>query len=323
MHLSTCWPFDGLLDSQQPVGFRDAGSFVTGENPPPGASINFQLKTPADKVEMRITTADGQPVRTLTFPGRAGVNRVWWNLRYDSARAVVMRTPPPNAAWVPLGMNGTRPLVTWSRSEANPLVVPGTYTVTLKAAGKEQTQTLNVLADPGSGSTLEEMKAQLAFALQLRDDINTVANAINSMEWTRRQLIDFRTMITSDPQYATMRSGADGGAPPAKVLVDAINEVEKQVITTQDKLEDIDLTGFTEDSFRSPMGIYGKLNNLAGHIIQSGADMRPTNQQVEVRQELVKQLDGVKKEMDDLKTKTIPSLNGTLKANGFNGQVKP
>lgn len=305
------------------VGFRDPGSFVGGENPPPGASINFQLKKAADTVEMRITTADGQPVRTLTFPGRAGINRVWWNLRYDSARAVVLRTPPPNAAWVPVGINGTRPMVLWSRSQANPLVVPGTYTVTLKAAGKEQTQALTVLADPAAGSTAEGMKAQLTFALQLREDITSVADAINNMEWTRRQLIDFRTMITTDPQYATMRSGADGGAPPAKVLVDAINAAEKQVIATQDKLEDIDLTGYTEDSFRSPMGIYGKLNNLAGHVIESGADMRPTNQQVEVRQELIKQLEGVKKEMDELKAKTIPALNGTLKANGFNGQVKP
>lgn len=304
------------------VGVRDAGSFVGGQNPPYGAAIDFQLKNPADKIEMRITSADGQPVRTLTFAGRAGLNRAWWDLRYDAAHAVVLRTPPPNAAWVPLGLNGTRPLILWSRSDANPLVVPGTYTVTLKAAGKELSQPLTVLADPGSGGTMEGMQAQTAFGLQLRSDISTVADAINSLEWTRRQLIDFRTMITSDSQFAAMRSGADGGAPPAKVLVEAINQVEKQLITTQDKLEDTNLTGYIEDSFRAPMGIYGKLNNLAGHIIETGADMRPTDQQVEVRADLMKQLDAARKEMDDLKTKTIPQLNNTLKANGFTGQVK-
>ena len=39
--------------------------------------------------------------------------------------------------------------------------------------------------------------------------------------------------------------------------------------------------------------------------------------------QVIKQLESVKKEMDELKAKTIPALNGTLKANGFNGQVKP
>ncbi|MDD5654008.1 MAG: glycosyl hydrolase, partial [Candidatus Omnitrophica bacterium] len=193
------------------AGFRDPGSsytigtFVDGENVPYGASINFQLKAPIDRVEIQITNQDGQPVRTLSVPGRAGMNRVWWNLRYDSAPPVVLRTPPPNAPWVTLGPDGTRPLVFWLGPSSNPLAVPGTYTVTLKASGKTIKQPLTILADPGYDATMEGMQEQLAFALQLREDITAVGAAINDLEWTRRQLIEYGAMITSDPQVAAKR----------------------------------------------------------------------------------------------------------------------
>ena len=305
------------------AGFRDAGSFVGGENPPSGASINFQLKAAAERVEVAVLGADGKAIRTMNVPGRAGLNRVWWNLRYDSVRTIQLRTPPPNALWVQPGTDGARRLVVWGASTVDPLVVPGTYTVRLRAAGTELTQPLTVLRDPGSGASVEEMQKQLAFALDLRSDVGTVVDMVNSLEWTRKQLIDIKAMVASDPQYANDRTGADGGASPGKAITFAANELEKKVLAVQDKLEDVNLTGYTEDSFRNPMGLFGKFTNLASHIIGSGADMRPTNQEVEVRKELLSQLEALKKQLEELRTKEVPAFNGALKANGFGGAVKP
>jgi hypothetical protein len=306
------------------AGVRDAGSFVNGENPPYGAAINFSLKAaPAQRVELTISGADGKPIRTMSLQGRAGMNRVWWNLRYDSVKTVALRTPPPDAEWVAPGPDGTRRLVVWRGSSVDPLVLPGTYTVRLRVAGKEQTQPLTVLRDPGSGGSLEEMQKQLAFALDVRGDVTTVVEMLNSLEWTRKQIIDIRAMLASDPQFANQRSAADGGAPPGRALTYAANELEKKIIAVQNQLEDTHLTGYTEDSFRHPMGIFGKYSTLGSDIINSGADLRPTNQQVEVRQELLRQLEKAKKEFEALKAGDVPAFNSALKANGFGGQVKP
>ncbi|MDA7979030.1 MAG: hypothetical protein MPJ50_09715 [Pirellulales bacterium] len=56
------------------------GEFV-GENPPFGAVIYYMLKSPADRVAVRILDSDGQVIRQLRGEGSAGVNQVIWDLK--------------------------------------------------------------------------------------------------------------------------------------------------------------------------------------------------------------------------------------------------
>ena len=66
---------------------------MSGENPPYGADINFWLEAPASDVELTFTGADGT-IRTLKTNGQAGLNRVWWDLRYEPGLSIQMQTPP-------------------------------------------------------------------------------------------------------------------------------------------------------------------------------------------------------------------------------------
>jgi len=113
-----------------------------GKNPPEGAAINFWLKAPPSDptakngVTLTIADGSGQTVRTLdvTKDARAGMNRAWWDLRTDPSAEFVLRTPPlygPENKL--LGPDGTRKLPV--AAPLAMLVPPGTYKVTLKAAG--------------------------------------------------------------------------------------------------------------------------------------------------------------------------------------------
>src|SRR5947209_4281526 len=68
---------------------------TTGENPTYGASINYWLKSaPAADVKIRILDGAGQVVRTLDGTKHAGMNRIYWDLRYEQSKQIRLRTSP-------------------------------------------------------------------------------------------------------------------------------------------------------------------------------------------------------------------------------------
>ena len=104
-----------------------------GENPPAGAIIDyFMRESSAMNAPLAIVDATGRQVAGLQAPHLAGVNRVIWNLRYDSL--------PPGPADEE---SGGRPLLI-----PGPFVIPGEYTVRLSAGDKVYEQKLQVLEDP-------------------------------------------------------------------------------------------------------------------------------------------------------------------------------
>src|SRR5207247_6862156 len=79
-----------------------------------------------------------------------------------------------------------------------PLVVPGTYTVKLTVEGKEiGERKLVVLKDPNSGGTESDVAAAAKISLALYRDINAAARMINELEWTRKQIEDFKKMLSA------------------------------------------------------------------------------------------------------------------------------
>jgi hypothetical protein len=66
-----------------------------GRNPPYGASLNYWLKAEAkDSVSLAVSDAGGKVIRSFKGPSKAGLNRAWWDLRYDQTKEVKLLTPP-------------------------------------------------------------------------------------------------------------------------------------------------------------------------------------------------------------------------------------
>jgi photosystem II stability/assembly factor-like uncharacterized protein len=239
-----------------------------GENPQYGASINYYLRE-GSPVKIAIRDPKGEVVRTLTSSGRAGVNRVYWDLRYEASSDMRMRTSPlAPAPHVRLGPDGWRP-PSGGSAAISILAPPGTYTVTLTAGGQERTQPLAVRKDPNTAGTEADIQAQTELLLVLKRDLETAVDLVNRAEMIRAQLETLPRYV-DDP--AVRRSA---------------NDVARKFTDLEMNLVDLRITG-AQDGVRYPGKLVSRFGYLAGGA--SSADFRPTNQQLEVQKLLAERL---------------------------------
>jgi len=268
-----------------------APSFSTGQNPRYGANLDYHIPgDPGDTAGTRsarftVLAASGDTVRTFTGPARPGLNRAWWDLRHAPAREPRLRTSPPGRDWVRLNDDGWRRLVVWDLdlSTRGPLASPGTYTVHISVGDASDSSAVEVRKDPYSTGSDEDVRAQVALALALRDDLSRTADLINRIEWIRVQLRTIREVLQD---RSTVKDETT-----ARALVDAVRSTEQSAIDVAGALFDVNLTGAREDSFRAPMQLYGRLAALLSDVAENGADFPPTAQQVAVHDALRTQLD--------------------------------
>jgi photosystem II stability/assembly factor-like uncharacterized protein len=264
---------------------------TVGENPQYGASINYYLKAPAGAAP-RITVLDdkGTVVRTLTGTNSAGLNRIYWDLRYEPSAEVRLRTSPMYAPYVVPGPNGR---VAPGTNQLSILAPPGTYTVRLTVGGVDQTQPLEVRKDPNSGGTEGDIAAQTAALLALRNDLNQAADAVGRIEGARVQ-IDAIARTVDD---TTVRRSATALA--------------QQLMDLEMNLVDLRLTGGGQDGVRFAAKLISKIGYLANGI--AGSDYKPTNQHGEVQRLLNTELRTHLTALDGIIAKELAAFNELLK----------
>jgi photosystem II stability/assembly factor-like uncharacterized protein len=257
-----------------------APSFVRGENPRYGANVDYAVSvadttdtTALGKAQIVVLDAAGDTVQVFEGPAKRGINRAWWDLRYESARPARLRTTPPGRPWVPFNEQGWRPLVSWDLdlSTRGPLAPPGAYTIHVQVGAVAAASTVTVLKDPNSAGTPDDIRAQVTLALELRDDLTTTVDAVNRMEWVKKQLVDLRGLLR-DSSTATGPATADS-------LSAAAAQIERSLLGIEGELYDVNLTGAREDAFRAPMRLLGRLSALLSDVAESSADFPPTDQQ--------------------------------------------
>jgi len=270
-----------------------------GENPPYGASINYWLgSVPEGSVEVRISDAAGEIVRTLDGSTEPGVNRVWWNLRTDASTQIKLRTPPLHADWVQLNDDRWRPAP--RGTSISVLSAPGVYTVTLVVDGTEVSQELNVLKDPHSEGTLSDIVAQTAMLTELRDELSEAAEMVNRLEWTRRQLYDTRAVLE------------DRGSEEDLLL--AAESLDQSLVEVEEALIQLRSTGTGQDYVRWPAKLVSRLEYLAGTVGVS--DFPPTDSAREVHAVLQERLSAARARLDALLAGELAEFNRLLQQAG-------
>ncbi len=247
---------------------------AAGRNPAYGASIHYSLAEETDQqVEITIHDSAGALVRKLgggsdgegkALSKKKGIHRVHWDLRYEPTSVPKLRTPPRQHSHVPLGEKGWRPLSEGRRYA--PLAPPGNYTVKLQLGDLELEQRLQVVKDPNSSGTLDDIAAQTKVLLDLHSAIKRSVEMIEGIEWIRRQLLDLREVLEGRPD-------SEGIIERARKLDDDLQELENEFF-------DLRLTNARQDSLWWGRKLYSKMLSLAGYIDQ--LDAPPTNQQLEV-----------------------------------------
>ena len=281
----------------------DGPSLNSGRNPRYGADINYYLAdTLQEQPVVEILDQENRVIRTIKGVNKEGVNRLYWDLRYKPTDKPKLLTAPPGRPWVELNGEGWRPLVTWDldlwMGQLGPRVVPGDYTVRLKAGDEEIEKPVTVLKDPNAEGTVKDIEEQVALLLELRDAMNTAVEMINEVEMIRAQIEALIPELEGEAALAEAKK---------------LKKISEDVASA---LYDIHLTGAREDAFRSPMKLYGRLSALASDLNGSGIDFRPTNQQEEVAEVLDQRLVNIQKSFNELVNNEVATFNKKLKKTG-------
>jgi hypothetical protein len=269
-----------------------------------------------DSIRVTVLDAQGVPVRRFSAPPpRPGLNRFWWDLRFDAPRTPRLRTAPPGVDYVRIPSGGWRPLVPWDLDLFGglngPLVPPGTYTLVVTVAGDTLHGSVEVRKDPNSAGTDDDVRQQVALALTLRERINATTDLIDEAEWIRRQLADAATLFGDRKRRARVESAADSARQSALAdsVLAAVKDLEAKVLGIEGKLYDVNLTGAREDAFRNPNQLYEKLLSLASDVGASSADFRPTDQHREVATQLERQLADYRARFEQLLAEDVVRYN--------------
>jgi len=292
---------------QERQGIKSENSMSTGQDPRYGADINYYVVDPVPgRVRITIEDASGSEVRTLAGSGGEGLQRVYWDLRHPLPRLPRFRTKPPGRDWVPLAPTGDREVYVWAidllRGPRGPLAVPGTYTVRVQMGEDEFTTSLEVLKDPYSEGSMEDVRTQVAFSLQMNERVSEISDLIARMEYTRVQLMAAGGALSGDADASDVRA-------EVRRLTDLAVELEGRLV-------DVNLTGAREDSFRHPMRLYGRMSALASDVDWKGSDFPPTVQQREVYEVLTARLDEAKAAIQAFIDGDLNELNDRLRALG-------
>ncbi|MBI3684272.1 MAG: hypothetical protein HY235_28185 [Acidobacteria bacterium] len=221
-------------------------------NPPYGANISYYLKSKVERPnDLKITILDqnGKQVRELTnLPREAGLNRVAWNLRYDSP---IQQANPeaPAAGGGPGGFGGRGggrggPAAATGQAGAPgepgaagqggfgggfggggggfggfggaPLVEPGQYTLKLALGGQESSKTVLVEED-------HRITISPADRAQRRDAIDRLYELSKQSAEAGRKFTAARTALTTFSE-SLRRPAAPRLPDPVRLAVDAFQK---------------------------------------------------------------------------------------------------
>ncbi|MBK5187995.1 MAG: hypothetical protein JJD97_07095 [Gemmatimonadaceae bacterium] len=281
--------------------FTELDDIVSGQNPQPGAALNFWIKPAGakdsamkDSVTLTIANAAGTIVRTLKAPAKAGLNRTYWDLHSERTKEPLVRASPLYSEWFEVKEAGEKAPGIGRYAVLEP---PGTYTVTLRYAGVQESQPLVILKDSLSGGSEQEIAAQMQTEGAIVADINDVVTQINQLEIVRGQLLGLIDIAGKDSSLADLKSST-------QPLLDKVVSVERQMYQMQ-------LTGRGQDAIRWPAQLAEQLFYLAGSV--GGSDYAPTAQQKEVAAVLHSRLVKVKAEAERILKDDVPAFNEQLR----------
>ena len=304
-----------LFDPKDAYRFHPVSSIMqffpeasSGQDPPFGASMHYWLsdekaEASKDKTILKITNAAGDTVRTLKHQGKAGLNRVWWDLKDDPTTEIVMRTKPQYAPWVKLSENRTRKSLVPPMSH---LVPPGTYQVHLMKDGAvHQTHALKVLKDPNSEGAAEDIRLQLQLLDKIKLDVEEISIEVNKAEKIRRQLKDMKSILTEE----------------TKEISKQLSVVDSTVTELENKMIQLQHTGNGQDGIRKPGMLLEKLSYLSTAV--GTADFKPADQHTAVFDKLHAEWNVLKKEWEQCLEGPVKKLVSTLRDKEVGALIVP
>jgi hypothetical protein len=233
-------------------------------------------------------------------------------MRYPPPRLVALRTTPPENPhiWEEPRFTGqdTRPISHWgiAQAETGPFAAPGDYTLKMTVDGQTQTKPLHISLPPNAHGSEDDIKASVRLQLKVREDISTVSDMTNQLEWMRKQIED---------EHKT----AQGKADLLKTL-DAIDKkmkaVELKLVTESEMLSDDKYFPERDQLYLTLIWLNAEIGGGGGDVSGTG-DYGATETDTALVLEQERQLQAVQTEYKNLMDKDIPAYNQGITGTGL------
>ncbi len=270
------------------IGGRSVESKTAGKNMPSGVITYFHLKdtASADTVKIQYKEKSGKVIATYsTHPDKKakeekltvepGSNQFIWNMRYPDAE----------------GFEG---MILWWSSTSGPTALPGKYDVELSINGNAQTQEFEIVKDPRSSATQEDLKAQFDFQNRVITKLSETNLAIKDIRKARVQIED-----------VIKKAEADTIKNMGKSILDEMKEIEEALYQTKNR------------SRQDPLNYPIRLNNKLGHLnsLVGMGDFRPTESAIEFSKEVTARIDKHLNALNKILDEKVTAFNELVQEN--------
>jgi hypothetical protein len=286
-----------------------AGGVEAAPDPAPaGAIIQYYLASPDSSIRIDVLDSRGTTVRSFstdtaaarragapTLANKRGGNRLIWDVTYAGPRY-------PEKA------------VTWGYT-GGVKAPPGDYRVRLTANGVTMEKSFRLLADPRLTTvTQADYDEQFRIALQVRDSINAVTNAIETIRSLKEQADRAVEQAGRIERTSEVKPAADS-------LAAKLTGVEGGLIQSksQSGQDPIRFAGRLDNQLAE---LYGFVTGPSGYIA-GGAEGRPTRGAMERLADLQQVWAPLRAQLQQIIDRDLVAFNALLQRLGLGALVVP
>ncbi len=265
-----------------------------GMNHPNGVMIHFMLKDTVKAIaSLEILEMNGTMIKKFaTKPDKKakdeelkikpGMNRFVWNMRYANAE----------------GFDG---LIMWAGSLTGPKAAPGKYKARLTVNNVPMETEFEIVKDPRTSGTVEDIKAQFDFSIAVRNKLSETNLAVKKIRTARDQI---------NRVIEPMKGKED---------MKDVNELSKSILDDMKKIEEA-LYQTKNKSGQDPLNYPVRLNNKLAALNSEvdGSDYKPTQQVKAVHKEIVEKIDFQLEQLKKVMNEKVPKFNDLIKQKQVN-----
>ena len=278
------------MDSYR-MGGSSRKSKTAGQNHPGGVIINYFVKNlqKEDTLSLSFFEKEGKHIKTFStkpdesqdeekFKAVKGANSFNWNMQYPDAEKV-------------------KGMILWWASLKGPKALPGEYIVKMDLNGNQVAeQTFNLLLDPRSTASKEDLVAQFNFIIEIQEKLTEIHKTLKNITKIKAQVNQLKSSISDKEKNKEIIELAD------KIVKD-LTKHENELYQTKSK------------SSQDPLNFPIKLNNKLAHLnsLSSIGDFKPTDQSITFKNEITKLIDDELVIIYAIFNKDVKQLNKKVK----------
>jgi hypothetical protein len=194
-------------------------------------------------------------------------------------------------------------LIMWAAGLTGPKAVPGTYKVKLTVDDQSMETDFEILKDPRSESSIQDLQMQHDFLISVRDKVTEMHKGIKDIRDVKKQISGLTNKISDDEFKDLVEEG--------KRIIKELSEIEETLYQTKNQ------------SGQDPLNFPIRLNNKLAHLssVAGRGDYPPTSQTIGVREELTQQIDEQMNSLQKILETDVPEFNRMVRDKGVNAII--